>query len=154
MKCLTSEEIQTLIDGEIPFAQSEQYQQHIETCSHCLERYNNKKELAHFVKDLINASVKSPERIPEFQIPKNSFNARIKNYKIPVWAKIAALLIPVFFIWKLYNKPEVNFKPTAENIRMYEMCNNVDDNTAFQENMIVTTVSDKNGSVIECKIIN
>jgi len=59
--------------------------------------------------------------------------------------KAAALLIPAFFIWKFAHKPQEDFKPTAESIQMYEMCNDVDANTAFQENMIITTVTDENG---------
>jgi len=32
---------------------------------------------------------------------------------------------------------------------MYEMCNTVDANTAYQENMIITTVTDQNGNVVK-----
>ena len=150
MKCLTNEQIQQLIDGETSTVVSTAYQQHINNCSHCKERYNDQKALAQNVKDLLNASVQSPERIPEFRIPKNVTIPKVKVKWIPFWAEVAAVLIPVFFICKMYyNKPVQDFKPTTENIRMYEMCNTVDANTAFQENMIITTVTDENGKVVE-----
>src|ERR1035437_5484800 len=106
MKCLTNEQIQQLIDGETSTVVSTEYQQHINGCSHCQERYNDQKALAQNVKDLINASVQSPERIPEFRIPKRIIKPNVKIRWIPLWAKVAAGLIPGFFIWEMYyNKP-------------------------------------------------
>ena len=62
---------------------------------------------------------------------------------------MVAVIIPVILFWKIYSgKPVDDFKPTVENIRMYEMCNTVDANTAFQENTIITTVTDQNGNVV------
>ena len=150
MKCLTNKQIQQLIDGETSKVVSTAYQQHINGCSYCMERYNDQKALAQNVKYLLNASVQSPERIPEFRIPKRIIKPNVKIRWIPFWAEVAAVLIPVFFIWKMYyNKPVEDFKPTTENIRMYEMCNTVDANTAYQENMIITTVTDQNGNVVK-----
>jgi hypothetical protein len=150
MKCLTNEQIQQQIDGETSTVESTEYQQHINKCSYCLERYNNQKELVQNVKYLLNASFQSPERIPEFSLPKTETIPRAKVRWIPFWAEVAAVLIPVFFIWKMYYiKPVEDFKPTTENIRMYEMCNTVDANTAYQENMIITTVTDQNGKVVK-----
>jgi hypothetical protein len=150
MKCLTNEQIQQLIDGETSTVDSTAYRQHINSCSHCLEQYNDQKALAQTIKDLLNASVQSPERIPEFRIPNKIIKPKLKDIRIISWLEVAALLIPVFFICKMYyNKPVEDFKPTTENIRMYEMCNTVDANTAYQENMIITTVTDENGKVVE-----
>jgi hypothetical protein len=150
MKCLTNEQIQQLIDGETSTVDSIEYQQHINSCSHCKERYNDQKALAQTIKDLLNASVRIPDLIPEFRIPKSVMISRAKVRWIPFWAEVAAVLIPVFFICKMYyNKPVEDFKPTTENIRMYEMCNTVDANTAYQENMIITTVTDQNGNVVK-----
>ena len=149
MKCLTNKQIQQLIDGETSTVDSIKYQQHIIDCSHCMERYNDHKSLAQNVKDLLNVSVHSPKWIPEFRIPKKVFKPKQKTIRIISWLEVAALLIPVFFIWKMTGKPQNDFKPTSENIKMYEMCNTVDANTAYQENMIITTVTDQNGNVVE-----
>jgi hypothetical protein len=150
MKCLTDKQIQQLIDGELSNNQKEKYKNHIHACAYCNEKYNEQKELASCIKSWINDTAHSPERIPEFRIPVKSTNQPKKVQKIPLWIKVAAVLIPVFFVWKFAQKPQEDYKPTAESIQMYEMSNGVDANTAFQENMIVTTVTDENGKVIEC----
>jgi len=92
-----------------------------------------------------------PERIPDFQVPAKTTSRKRINKRVPLWAKVAAVLIPIIFLVKMRNKPQQDFKPTAESIQLYEMSNNVDANTAFQENMITTTVTDENGKVIKCE---
>jgi len=139
-----------LIDGELTAKQSEIYQQYIVECPHCKEKYDEQKALAAMIKGLINNGAMTSERIPEFQIPKPT-TLNLKTRHIPLWTKVAAVLIPVFFIWKMVDKPQEDFKPTTESIQMYELCNSVDANTAFQENMIITTVTDENGKVVECE---
>lgn len=150
MKCLTNKQIQELIDGELTTNLSEKYHQHVVGCQYCKEQYDEQKTLAESIKGLINDAAMSSVRIPEFQIPKHTA-INVKTRHIPLWVKVAAVLIPAFFVLKMANKPQEDFKPTAENIQMYEMCNSVDANTAFQENMIITTVTDENGKVVECE---
>jgi len=150
MKCLTDRQIQQLIDGELSANQIEKNKSHINACPYCNEKYEEKKELALSIKSLINETAKSPELIPEFRIPTQPANRQLKVRRIPLWAKVAAVLVPAFIGWKMYNKPPEDFKPSAESVQMYEMCNGVDANTAFQENMIITTVTDENGKVVEC----
>jgi len=150
MKCLTNEQIQRFIDGEMPSLQPEQFQ-HLTSCTSCQELYKEQKVLAQLIKKQINSVANSPERIPEFQIPASIMHTVPRVKRFPLWAKVAAMLIPACFVWKMTDKPnEKEFKPTAESIQLYEMCNSVDANTAFQENMIVTTVTDDKGKVIEC----
>ena len=151
MKCLTNNQIQQLLDGETPCVLSEKQHQHMDACPQCLERYNQQIELAQSVKKLINASAQSPERIPEFRIPKEQILPTRKIRRIPGWLEMAALLIPIFFVWKMTYKPIEDFKPSAENIQMYMMSNGVDANTSFQENMITTTIINKDGKVIKCE---
>lgn len=150
MRCLTDKQIQQLIDGELSTSQIEKYNSHIYACPYCNKKYEEQKELALSLKSLINETAKYPERIPEFRVPTKPVHQHMKVRKIPLWVKAAAVLIPVFFVWKFAHRPQEDFKPTAESIQMYEMCNGVDANTAFQENMIVTTVTDENGKVLEC----
>jgi len=153
MKCLTNDQIQQLMDGETSSFVSDKYQQHLAACSSCRERFEDQKALARSVKDSINDFVPPIGRIPEFVIPTKIIQPTLKSRSIPGWLKVAALLIPVFFVWKMTyrpNKPTVDFKPTSENIRLYEMSHEVDANTAFQQNMIITTVADEKGKVIEC----
>lgn len=151
MKCLTDKQIQQLIDSELSTSQLEKYKSHIHACPYCNEKYKEQKELALSLKSLINETAKSPEQTPEFRVPTKRSNQQLKVWRIPLWAKVAAVLIPACFVWKMTDKPnEKEFKPTAESIQMYEMCNSVDANTAFQENMIITTVTDENGKVVEC----
>ena len=153
MKCLTNEQIQRFIDREMPSLQPDQFQ-HFISCPNCRALYNEQKLLAKSIKKQINSVAKTPERIPEFQVPASITHAAPRVKRFPLWAKVAALLIPACFVWKMTIKPdklsEKEFKPTAESIRMYEMCNSVDANTAFQENMIITTVTDENGKVVKC----
>lgn len=150
MKCLTDKQIQQLIDGELSNNQTEKYRSHIAACAYCYEKYNEQKELASCIKSLINDTAHSPEQIPEFRVPVKSSDLLKRGRKIPLWVKVAAVLIPVFFVWKFAHNPQEDFKPTAESIQMYEMCNGVDANTAFQENMIITTVTDEKGKIVKC----
>ena len=153
MKCLTNEQIQRFIDGEMPSLQPEQFQ-HLTSCASCQELYKEQKVLAQLIKEQMNSVAKSPERIPEFQIPASITHTAPRVKRFPLWAKVAALLIPACFVWRMTIKQdklsEKEFKPTAESIRLYEMCNSVDANTAFQENMIITTITDANGKVVKC----
>ena len=140
MKCLTNNQIQQLLDDETPSVLAEKYHQHINACPQCLEKYNQQKELAQTVKELINASAYSPERIPEFQLPKTIIHPTRKIRRIPGWLEVAALMIPIFFVWKMTYKPGEELKPTAENIRMFEKCNTVYANTAtWRDNVIIIT---------------
>ncbi|HET7733989.1 MAG TPA: hypothetical protein VFK73_09140 [Paludibacter sp.] len=150
MRCLTDKQMQHLVDGELSANQMDKYKSHIDTCTYCAEKYSDRKELSASIKALINETAISPERIPEFRIPAAQVTQKVKVRRIPLWAKVAAVLVPAFVGWKMYNKPQEDFKPSAESIQMYEMCNGVDANTAFQENMIITTVTDENGKVVEC----
>jgi len=150
MRCLTDKQIQQLIDDELFPNQMDNYKSHIDTCTYCAEKYSERKELSASIKVLMNETATSPERIPEFRIPAKQIHPKAKVRRIPLWAKVAAVIVPVYFIWKMVDKPQEDFKPSAENIQLYEMCNGVDANTAFQENMIVTTVTDENGKVVEC----
>jgi hypothetical protein len=150
MKCLTDKQMQHLIDGEFSANQIEKYKGHINACPYCAEKYRDQKELSTSIKALINETATSPERIPEFRIPAKQIQQKAKVRRIPLWAKVAAVLVPAFVGWKMYNKPQEDFKPSAESVQMFEMCNGVDANTAFQENMIITTVTDENGRVLEC----
>jgi hypothetical protein len=148
MKCLTNEQIQQLIDGETSTVDLTEYQQHYNGCSHCKERYNEQMALSQNIKELLNASVQSPERIPEFRIPNKVIKPKLKDIRIISWLEVAALLISVFFVWKMTYKPEEELKPTAENIRMFEKCNNVYANTAtWRDNVIIVT--DVNGIKVQ-----
>jgi hypothetical protein len=150
MRCLTDKQIQQLIDGELSANQIEKYKGHINACPYCAEKYNDRKESVFSIKILINEAVKSPEWIPEFRVPAKQIHQKLKVRRIPLWAKVAAVIVPAIVGWKMYNKPQEDFKPSAESIQLYEMCNGVDANTAFQENMIITTVTDENGKVVDC----
>jgi hypothetical protein len=151
MKCLTNNQIQQLIDGELSANELREYKLHIETCPDCAEKYTEQKALSLGIKSLLNEAATIPERIPDFQVPAKTVFPKRTNKRIPLWAKVAAVLIPLFFVWNLAHKPQEDFKPTPEEILMYETSNNVDANTAFQENMITTTVTDENGKVIKCE---
>ena len=148
MKCLTNKHIQELIDGEMSDVQMAESRKHLSTCSECSRNYNEQLTLTQSVKIIFNSRIKLPEKIPEFNVPIQTTKRKV--IRIPLWVKVAAMLIPVFIVWKMANKPQEYFKPTVENIQMYDMCNYVDANTAFQENMIITTVTDENGKVLEC----
>ena len=138
MKCLTNNQIQQLLDGETPCVLSEKQHQHMDACPQCLERYNQQIELAQTVIELINASAQSPERIPEFRIPKEQILPTRKIRRIPGWLEMAALLIPIFFVWKMTYNTEEELKPTAENIRMIEKCNTIYANSAtWRDNVII-----------------
>ena len=151
MRCLTNKQTQQLIDGELSANEMQQYKLHIEACPYCAEKFSEQKMLVLRIDGLLNEAAILPERIPDFKIPTKIKSKRTRNRRIPLWAKVAAVLIPACFVWKMTDKPnEKEFKPTAESIQMYEMCNSVDANTAFQENMIITTVTDENGKVVEC----
>jgi len=151
MKCLTNNQIQQLIDGELSANELMEYKLHIETCPDCAEKYVEKKALALGIKNLLNDAVPIPERIPDFPIPAKTTSQKRVNRRIPLWAKVAAVLLPVIFVVKMIDKPQPDFKPTPEEILMYETSNSVDANTAFQKNMITTTVTDENGKVIKCE---
>jgi len=106
MRCLTDNQLQQLIDGELSANQINKYKSHIIACPFCDEKYNERKELALSIKSLINETTNSPERIPEFRVPVIPASQQRKVRSIPIWVKAAALLIPAFFIWKFANKPQ------------------------------------------------
>jgi len=151
MKCLTNNQIQLLIDGELSANKMQQYKLHIETCPYCAEKYADQRLLALGIKDLLNNAAILPERIPEFQLPVKTKSQKRINRRIPLWVKVAAVLIPAIILVKMRDKPQQDYKPTPEAVMMYETSNSVDANTAFQENMITTTVTDENGKVIKCE---
>lgn len=150
MKCLTDNQMQLLVDDELTASRKKKYMNHIGLCPLCANKYHDRIELVASIKALITETVKLPENIPEFIIPLKPISQEVRRRRIPLWVKAAAVLVPAIFGWKFYNKPQENFMPIDKSMQVYEICNGVDANTAFQENMIITTVTDENGKVLEC----
>jgi hypothetical protein len=150
MRCLTDKQLQLLVDDELTAGQKKKYLNHIEVCSLCAKKYRDRIELVASIKASITEAVKLPKSIPEFRIPTKPTGQEVRMHRIPLWVKVAAVLVPAIIGWKLYDKPQEILKPNDKSMQVYEMCNGVDANTAFQENMIVTTVTDENGNVLEC----
>jgi len=98
MKCLTNNQIQQVIDGELSANELREYKLHLETCPYCAEKLAEQKALALGIKNLLNKAVPMPELIPEFQVPVQTKSLKRINKRIPLWAKVAAVLIPAFFV--------------------------------------------------------
>lgn len=151
MQCLTDEHIQLLIDGEMAGQMATACEKHLAHCPVCQQRYEERSDLALSVSELINLSAQMPEQIPAFVFPENNTPAKHRIGKVSLWLKIVAVLIPAIVCWQFWpEKPVQKYQPTPEAMMNYELCNSVDANTAWQENMIITTVTDENGKVIEC----
>lgn len=132
--------------------QTKECKKHLAECTVCRQQYEEQSALAISTVEILNRTAKIPDQIPEFIFPENNFTKRPGIIKISFWLKIAALLIPAIICWKIWlpQKTAPKYRPTPENVLTYELCNSVDANTAWQENMIITTVTNENGKVIEC----
>ena len=151
MQCLTNEQIQLLIDGEMNEQLMVACEEHLSHCPDCQRRYEEQARNSLRISEMINFTAAIPEQVPVFNFPENKAPAKQHRGSISIWLKIAAVLIPIIICWQFWpQKTEKQFHPTQEAIMKYELCNSVDANTAWQENMIITTVSDENGKVIEC----
>jgi hypothetical protein len=151
MQCLTNEQIQLLIDDEMDEQLQVVCEEHLSHCADCQYRYEEQSRNSLRISEIINRTVIMPEQIPMFDFPENKEQVKIQHRSISFWLKIAAVLLPVIVCWKFWpQKTEKQFHPTQEAVMKYELCNSVDANTAWQENMIITTVTDNDGKVIEC----
>lgn len=150
MKCLTNKQTQELIDGELTTKQSELYHRHIAECQNCTDKYYEQKALAVSIKGLINEMVNSPVRIPEFRMPTKPAQKEMKVRRIPLWAKVAAVLIPVFFVWKIMNFENKNdITQLLKNKQLYKMCSSMNANITFKENGEIIIVTNDNGVAVQ-----
>ena len=151
MQCLTNEQIQLLIDGEMNEQLMVACEEHLSHCPDCQRRYEEQARNSLRISEMINFTAAIPEQVPVFNFPENKAPAKQPRVTISFWLKIAAVLLPIIVCWQFWpQKTEKQFHPTQEAVMNYELCNGVDANTAWQENMIITTVTDENGKVIEC----
>lgn len=142
--------MQELIDGELSTRQSELYHRHIAECQYCNGQYAEQKALAVSIKGLINEMVKSPVKIPEFRLPTKPAKKETKVRRIPLWAKVAAVLIPVFFVWKVANFENKNdITQLLKNKQLYEICSSIDANTSYKENGKIIIVTNDNGVAVQ-----
>jgi hypothetical protein len=150
MNCFTAEQLQLYMDGELPSKLIAEYKQHLAGCVSCSQRFSEQHKLAQSVKTIINGLAKNPDTMKDFNNTSTAMVKPNKTRNIPLWIKVAAILVPAAISWCIYESRTEAYEPTPENILTYDMCNGIDANTAWQENLIVTTVTDKNGKVVEC----
>lgn len=151
MNCLTDEQLQLFIDNELEPQIKDLTLLHINTCEECRNRYTAKKEFVEMIRNELNAPVPTGKLIPPFRYKKKP-----KLHKfVSILLQVAAVLIPTLIVIKytIGNGTESNFKPSHQDLMRYELNNtNVDANTAYQENMIITTVKDSKGNIINYQL--
>lgn len=151
MNCLTNEQMQMLVDGELPSHLAVKYKKHISGCPTCSRVFTKYASEVNVVKELIAATGSDPLEIPGFKVPGEKLKRRPEIRKIYFGLKIAAITLPIaLIIGVLTETREKPFKPNPKDIVTYDICNTMDANTAFQEGIIITTIEDKDGNVIEC----
>ncbi len=151
MQCLTNEQIQLLIDKEMDEQDETVCRRHLEDCPHCRMRVEEQRSKVRLILEALNREDDLPEMIPAFRYPVGNAPKKERTFTHSIWMKIAAVTIPSLLCWHFWPEKEPQlFHPSPEAIVNYELCNGVDANTAWQENMIITTVTDANGKIVQC----
>lgn len=113
MNCLTNKQLQEFIDLEVSSHQQERYEQHLSKCQHCKNRYNEQKEWTELIKGQVLKATPTITQVPDFNAP--TLSASRKLYRIPLWAKVAAVMIPAICFWRMSDKNEEQYFQTAYN---------------------------------------
>lgn len=113
MNCLTDKQLQELIDVEVTSHQQELYEQHLSECQHCSSRYKEQKEWTELIKVRVLRAAPTITQVPDFKAP--TVNSNRKLHRIPLWAKVAAVMIPAFCFWRISNKNEDQYLQTVYN---------------------------------------
>lgn len=129
MKCLTDEQIQLYIDGEISKQELTKIDLHLSECSICRPKLEQQQL---FIREL-KATLRPSNDIaaPPFALPKETHG---KRRAIPIWLKVAAVLVPLLLIWELgpYGSASV-LKPTNQKSSIINLKTSViiDNNEEF-----------------------
>lgn len=98
MKCISDEQIQNFIDNQYSSNKNQLIKMHLAECISCKNRVKKQKLLV----ETLNKNLKINEdiHVPEFKKPEQKANSLTKHNTF-IWLKVSAVLIPLFFIWKL-----------------------------------------------------
>jgi len=175
LTCLNEELIQQWIDGELSEELRMQVVLHLAGCEECRQKAEQQHALALSIKKILQVE---DVAIPEFLINgtsaeehgnfnklslKNSIyepeglvcadeSATRSNKKFPLWLKIAAVLIPAFCLVQVLIRPDKTYQPSHDELLMYQSLSDLDANAAFQERVMVTTSTNREGEIVEFEI--
>ncbi len=148
MKCLTNEIIQLLIDNQLEDKDKEAAIRHMEVCETCRSRIEHRQRLVHLLKASApkhNMGIEIPAFIP----PKSKVKKKINVKRILIWANVAAIALVLFFL-KNHSKESEKPQPAQKEIVLEHANLDMDANTAYQNNVIITTITDENGNTVKC----
>lgn len=71
---------------------------------------------------------------------------------VPLWLKIAAVLIPAFCLVQVLIQSDKSYQPSHDELLMYQSLSDMDANAAFQERVMVTTSTNQEGEIVDVEI--
>ena len=150
MKCISSEDIQWYIDGELTKEEDLKISHHVNVCSKCADQYNRQKRLADFVRNGINEPENSLQVIPEFKHPdKKEKQKRLSTRQKLIYSLSAASILLLIGLSITQNNK-------SQNQDEYIILQNIDDyydaNQPITDQTIVYNVIDPDGNVSELNI--
>lgn len=148
MKCLTNEIIQLYIDNQLEDKDKEAVGRHLEVCETCRSRIEHREQLVRLLKASA-AKHNTGRTIPEFIPPKGKVKKKINLKQILIWTNVAAIALIMFFI-KNHTKESVESQPIHKEIPVEHPNLDIDANTAYQNKVIITTITDENGNTVKC----
>ena len=182
LMCLNEDLIQQWIDGELSEELLEQVNQHLANCELCRQKAEQQKALAFSIKNILQVEdvaipefrrsetatgeagnhndlpVKNNEfpqknstSVPEMKaVNAGPFSRTLRT--VPLWLKIAAVLIPAFCLVQVLIQPDNTYQPSHDELLMYQSLSDMDANAAFQERVMVTTSTNQEGEIVDVEI--
>jgi predicted anti-sigma-YlaC factor YlaD len=150
MNCLSDELVQRWIDKELSSGEAVELKAHLQTCAECRYRVQEQEQLATKLKQLIAGPAQTGSSIPPFIYPVEP--ATRKKKKLTNWLRVAAVMLPLILLLKIFTNKEEVYQPTREQQLMYESFNDMDANSAFQERLMVTTSTNQEGELLDIEI--
>jgi hypothetical protein len=173
LTCLSEDLIQQWIDGELSEKKQKQVNKHLAGCEKCRQKAEQQKALAFSIKKILTTNdvvirefrmneTASREHGNEQSLNNKSSIAESKAFKatpiirlkktLPIWLKIAAVLLPAFCLVQVLFQSEKSYQPSHDELIMYESLSDMDANAAFQQRVMVTTSTNQEGEIVEFEI--
>lgn len=147
MKCLNRIDMQIYIDNESLSENSTEIYNHLQSCNHCNDLFEEATKEKQYVLDLLSycGEENAACNIPEFKLPMKKY--KINRFQV---LKIAASIIIVFGLYfTLHEKAEYNKKPVDTLSSAFESLDNSDLNKKWHKKQVEIIITDANGNIEE-----
>ncbi len=154
-KCLSDNEIQLFLDGEVSAGRYQELQKHLSECIHCSAKLAEQRRWIEFVNSSLKGeAVEKDIPIPPFKSGLPPTKSRTIKINFRSLLKIAAVIAVMLSVYLITEKKETPaYEPTAQELLLWEETMLGDDaNHVWHDRTISAMETNAEGEVISMEI--